>query len=144
MGVIRSAELADGASVLVDTNPLIYLFEGRSLAARFEPLFEDIEAGRLRAVVTPITLAELVTGALRADNEALAERYRQAVTASHGWRIVDLDAEVAMLAARLRLRHRLKLPDALQLASALREGCAAFATHDRDFAGVTDIRFIGL
>ena len=48
-----------------------------------------------------------------------------------------------MLAARLRISHRLKLPDAFQLATALREGCAALVTHDRDFGGVTDIPILG-
>ena len=41
------------------------------------------------------------------------------------------------LAAQLRAQHRLKLPDALQLATALEAGASAFVTHDRDFSGVT-------
>jgi len=44
---------------------------------------------------------------------------------------------------RLRLVHRLKLPDAIQLATAVHEGCAALVTHDRDFAGVTDLPILG-
>jgi predicted nucleic acid-binding protein len=43
---------------------------------------------------------------------------------------------VASLAAQLRVQYRLKLPDAVQLASALQIGAAALATHDRDFSAV--------
>jgi predicted nucleic acid-binding protein len=139
-----SSQLVDGVTVLIDTNPLIYFFEGSSQAARFESLFSDIEAGRIHALVTPITVAELVTGPLRAGKEALAERYRQAVTSSASFSLREIDVDIAMLAARLRLRHRLKLPDAIQLAVAVQEGCAALITHDRDFGGVTDIPILGM
>jgi len=48
-----------------------------------------------------------------------------------------------VLAARLRLRHALKLPDAFQLAVALEEGSAALVSHDRDFGTVSDIVILG-
>jgi predicted nucleic acid-binding protein len=35
------------------------------------------------------------------------------------------------------VQHRLRLPDALQLACALETGAAALITHDRDFKRVT-------
>lgn len=129
----------DGASVLVDTSPIIYLLEGSPLFGRFASLFEAVDSGRISALVTPITLAEVVTGPLRAGKDALAERYRRAISASRGWSLCELGAEVAMLAARLRLRHKLKLPDAFQLAAAIHEGCHALVTHDRDFSSVKDV-----
>jgi predicted nucleic acid-binding protein len=144
MGVIATARVPDGATVLVDTNPIIYVLEGNKLGASFRPLFEDIDRGRIRALVTPITVAEVVSGPLKAGKEALAERYRRAITGSAGWSVRDIDADVAVLAARLRLRHALKLPDALQLAVALQEGCYALVTHDRDFSKVTDLPILGM
>lgn len=142
--MILGADLPDGTCVLVDTNPIVYLFEGSPLADPFKPLFDAIDAGRLQALITPITLAEIATGPLKAGKEALAERYRHALTASPGWTLRALDADIAVLAARLRLRHRLRLPDALQLATALHEGCAALVTHDREFRAVTDLPILGL
>jgi predicted nucleic acid-binding protein len=143
--VVRlEAEIPEGAAVLVDTNPIIYVLEGSRLAARFRSLFAAIDEGRIRAVVTPITVAEIVTGPLKAGKEALAERYRHALTQRSGWDVRDIDVEVAVLAARIRLRHKLKLPDALQLSAALSAGCHALITHDRDFAGVQDLPILGL
>jgi predicted nucleic acid-binding protein len=144
MAINLAKRIPDGATVLVDTNPLVYLFEGNRLAAQFEPIFADIESGRIQGLITPITLAEIVSGPLQAGKEALAARYRQALTASFGWSLRELDADIAILSARLRLVHRLKLPDAIQLATAVHEGCAALVTHDRDFTGVTDLPIIGI
>jgi predicted nucleic acid-binding protein len=141
--VKRDVEVPDGAIVLVDTNPIIYVLEGSPLAARFEPLFARVESGHIRALVTPITVAEVVMGPLKAGKEALAERYRRAITASRGWSVREIDADVAFLAARLRLRYKLKLPDALQLAIAVTEGCFALVTHDRDFSSVTELPILG-
>lgn len=139
-----AARVPDGASVLVDTSPLIYVFEGHRLGAAFAPIFRDVDSGRIQAIVTPITLAEILSGPFRTGREELAESYRRALTMGAGWTLRDIDAEIAVLAARLRVRHRLKLPDAMQLAVAAREGCHAIVTHDRDFGSVEDIVLLGV
>lgn len=136
MGVTLREQVPDGALVLLDTNPIIYLLEGHALAVPFLSLFADIDAGRIQALVTPVTLAEVVAGPLKVGKEALAERYRAALTATTGWSLRDIDADIAMLSARMRLQYRLKLPDAIQLAVAIHEGCHALVTHDRDFGHI--------
>ncbi len=136
-------QIPDGAAVLMDTNPIIYVLEGNARASRFRAIFEDIDSGRIQGVITPITLAEVVTGPLKAGNDALAERYRRTLSQSPTWTVRDIDADVAVLAARLRLRHKLKLPDAIQLAVAIHESCYALVTHDRDFASVTELLVLG-
>lgn len=138
------ADIPDGATVLLDTNPIIYTLEGSSLAKRFRALFASIDEGRIQAVITPVTLAEVVSGPLKAGKEALAERYRRALTDNPGWTLRAIDADLAMLAARLRLRYKLRLPDALQLSAAVSEGCHALVTHDRDFSSVTELPILGV
>ncbi len=58
---------------------------------------------------------------------------RALLTAGPRFTLRALDADLAVLAARLRIEHRLRLPDAIQLAAALSECCDALVTHDRDF-----------
>jgi predicted nucleic acid-binding protein len=65
------------------------------------------------------------------------------MTASEGFSVRDINADTAMLAARLRLRHALKLPDAIQLATAVQSGCFALISRDRDFRNVTDVLVLG-
>lgn len=82
--------------------------------------------------------------ARRLPGEALAERYRQAITESNGFCVRDTNSDIAMLAARLRVRHSLKQPDAIQLATAVHAGCFAMVSRDRDFGRVKDILILGM
>lgn len=128
------AGLPAGARVFVDTAPIIYVLEDRAPhAARFAGLFDAAARGELHVVISPVTLAEVLVGPLQAGQEALAQRYERALGVFEG---VPITSAVAAQAARLRVRYRLKLPDALQLACALAAGVQAFVTHDRDYAAV--------
>jgi predicted nucleic acid-binding protein len=102
-------------------------------------LFELHAAGRVRFALTTITIAEVLTGPLQSGDDALARRYRAVL---ESWRVVELDAGLAEDAARLRARLKLKLPDAIQAASALGVNADALATHDRDFTRLTALRVI--
>ena len=134
------ASLADGAVVLVDTAPIIYVLESKAkLAQRFEPLFAAHGEGRIALAVSTVTIAEVLAGPFTAGEEALARRYRAVL---ESWRVVDLTSEVAEQAARLRAKYRLKLPDAVQLASALIVNAEALVTHDRDFGKVRGLRIL--
>ena len=88
-----------------------------------------------------MTLAEVLTGPLGARDEVLAERYRATLKS---WFVVDLDAEIAESAARLRAACKVKLADAVQAASALAVGADALVTHDRDFSALRDLRVLGV
>ena len=126
--------LREGATVLVDTAPWIYLLEDHAeFAPRFVGLFEAAERGQIQLALSTVTLAEVLTGPFKAGQTALAKRYE---TAMGTYQVVPLSAAVASLAAQLRVQYRLKLPDAVQLASALQIGAAALVTHDRDFSAV--------
>lgn len=126
--------LSVGATVLVDTAPWTFLLQDHTeLAPRFMGLFEAAERGQIQLALSTITLAEVLTGPLKAGQTALAKRFETALCA---YQALPLSASVAALAAQLRGPYRLKLSDALQLASALDMGAAALVTHDRDFSGV--------
>lgn len=56
-------------------------------------------------------------------------------------RVVDVDAGLALDAARMSLAHRLAMADALILATARRFG-ATLWTQDADFEGLPDVRYV--
>ena len=140
MESLDAALLPIGALLLVDSAPIIYILEGSAFAARFTPLFQRHARGELRLAITTVTLSEVLTGPLKAGEEALAKRYRAILEA---WQVVDLDSDIAESAARLRAKYGLKLPDAIQLASALAINADALITHDRDFSRVRGVRVLG-
>lgn len=140
MEALDADALPAGALVLVDSAPIIYVLEAHPrFAKRFAPLFGRHASGGIALAVTTITVAEVLTGPLAAGEEALAKRYR---TALESWQVVDFNIDIAEQAARLRTAYRLKLPDAIQLASALAINAEALVTHDRDFGRVRGVRIL--
>jgi len=138
MEALDVAILPRAALVLVDSAPIIYTLEAHAkFAARFAPLFQRHANGEIALAVTTVTIAEVLTGPLRAGEEALAKRYRAVLEA---WQVVDFTCDIAESAARLRGKYGLKLPDAIQVASALSINADALVTHDRDFGRVTGMR----
>lgn len=140
MGPLDLSGLPERALLLLDSAPIIYVLEGHPrLGARFRPVFEAHGAGEVRFAVTTLAVTEVLTGPLQRGDEALARRYRAVL---ESWQVVDLDADIAEGAARLRATLRLRLADAVQAASALALDAAALVTHDRDFSRVRSLRVI--
>lgn len=140
MGPLTLKDLPVGSLLLVDSAPIIYFLEAHpKFASVFSPMFERQADGDLSFAVTTITIAEVLTGPLRSGSEALAERYRAIL---ESWQVVSLTAQLADSAARLRASLRLKLPDAIQAASALAINADALVTHDRDFSRVCSLNVL--
>lgn len=140
MEPLDSDALPNGALVLVDSAPIIYLLEYHpKFAARFRPVFDRQAAGEIVFAVTTIAIAEVLAGPLGVGQEVLAKRYRSVM---ESWQVVPLSTEIAESAARLRGNLKLKLADAVQVASALAIGADALLTHDRDFSAVKSLRVL--
>jgi predicted nucleic acid-binding protein len=134
------SSLSTGALVVVDTAPIIYCLEGHpKLAQRFLPLFERQAVGEIAFAVTTLTIAEVLTGPLGAGRDELAASYRSVM---ESWEVIALNADIAESAARFRGSLKLKLPDAIQVASAIAVGADALASHDRDFRKVKTLRIL--
>lgn len=140
MELIEHASIDDGALLLVDAAPIVYVLESNPrFAGRYVDLFERHAAGALSVAITTVTIAEVLAGPIAAGNEGLVKRYR---TTLDSWQVVELTADIAEGAARIRVSARLKLPDAVQAASALAIGADALITHDRDFSRLAGLRVI--
>ena len=132
--------LSPGCKVLVDTAPFIYMLEDHPVfAPHFVGLFEAAAAASVQIALSAITLAEVLTGPYRAGQAALAQRFEKTLLT---YEMVPVSAEIAVQAARMRAHYRLKLPDAIQLATALDIGAEALVTHDRDFARVKGLTIL--
>lgn len=140
----RLEEIPDGAVVTVDSAPIIYYLQDHpTFAARFSPLFDAATEGKLTLTISTITLAEVMAGPFAAGNEVVAMQYREVLCQSPGWQTVPVDEEIAAEAARLRARYRLRLPDAIQVATAITSRAWALVTHDSVLAKIKDIRVLG-
>ena len=139
-----STALANVRELFLDTAPIIYHVEG-NLA--YQPLtdqiFQAIQAGTLSAVTSSITLSECLVHPYRRGDMALAQKFRDAITAGVNTRYVGVDA-VAEQAAEVRAHYNLKLADSFQIAAAIAAGCGAFLTNDSTLKRVSGITILVL
>ena len=139
-----SDDLGPGA-VAIDTAVCIYFIEEHPhFAPLIAPLFEDADRGRRELVTSALTLLEVLVVPYRAGNRLLAERYEALLTRSRGLRMIELTRATLRGAALLRAATGARTPDALQLATALGAGCAAFVTNDRRLPPVPGLRVVQL
>jgi predicted nucleic acid-binding protein len=132
--------IGNGDLVLVDSAPLIYLLDDHpEFASRFEGLFEAYEQGQVQIAISTIAIAEVLAGPFKHGQDVLAKRYE---TALCGFEVVPVSQDIAVTAARLRAATGLRLPDALQAATALQIGAVALVTHDRDFSRLEGLRVL--
>ena len=137
MAIEDLCNLPTRGRLVIDSAPIIYVLEEHPVfAARFLPVFERAESRDYELVITTITLAEVLAGPLRHGDEAVAEACRDTLSAPPVWRVVDLTADIAHRAARIRGRTGLRLPDAVQVATAIETSSVGLVTHDRDFAAL--------
>ena len=137
MAIEDLCNLPTRGRLVIDSAPIIYVLEEHPVfAARFLPVFERAESRDYELVITTITLAEVLAGPLRHGDEAVAEACRDTLSTPPVWRVVDLTADIAHRAARIRGRTGLRLPDAVQVATAIETSSVGLVTHDRDFAAL--------
>jgi predicted nucleic acid-binding protein len=131
--------------LLLDTNAFIYFLDGEQpYYDVLLPVFRRIQAGNLSVIVSVITEAELLIRPERDDNQAARERIGDLLS-EDGIYVVSVDRRIARRAAALRGRTRMKLADAIIVATALETDCDAIVGNDGEWAGkVTDIPFVHL
>ena len=76
---------------------------------------------------------------MRVGDASLARRYEKAL---ESFDIVPVSLDIAKTAARLRAAFGLRLPDALQAATAIECQAAALVTFDRDFSRLSGVRVL--
>ena len=142
MGLIR--DLGRGP-VGVDTAIFIYFIEEHPrFLPLIEPLFREVDAGRIELLTSALTLLEVLVVPYRSGDHLLAERYEAILTRSRGVRMQDISRGHLRAAAQLRAATGLKTPDSLQLVASLAGGCTVFLTNDRELPPVPGIRILQL
>ena len=118
---------------VVDSSGWLEYFADGPNADFFEEALRDSDA----LCVPAITVYEVFKVVLRQRGEDKALRV---VAHMHRGRLVDLDADLSMSAARLSLHLGLPMADSIILATA-RAHHATLWTQDADFEGLEDVRY---
>jgi predicted nucleic acid-binding protein len=118
---------------VVDSSGWLEYFADAANAGFFAPAIENT-AG---LVVPSLTIFEVFKKLLGQRLEA--EAYLATAAMQQG-RVVDLDADLSLEAARLSLEFKLPLADSIILATA-RAQQAVLWTQDADFMGISGVKF---
>jgi predicted nucleic acid-binding protein len=128
------SEKIKGKQVYLDTNIFIYAFEGfPAYTSVLRKFFTAIDQGKFVSFTSELTLAELLVKPLLDKNEQLADSYINTLQTTSVLVLLPVAREILIAAAKIRAEYhqRLKLPDAIHLASALLHGCQTVLTNDR-------------
>jgi predicted nucleic acid-binding protein len=117
--------------VLIDTSVWIYHFEQHpELGAAASQIVESLEEGEYRGVASELTLLELTVRPLQRGRQDVADDYEVLLDYFPNFELEPISREILLEAAALRARQRLRTPDAIQLATALRTGATLAVASD--------------
>ena len=120
-----------GQRLYIDTNIVIYAIEGlANYAAQVQPLLTAMNAAEVLVVTSELTLAETLVGPIKTNNLLIQQTYRSFLTTTAVLEVVPISRRILEEAAQLRATSKLKLPDAIHLATALQSQCDSFLTND--------------
>ncbi|MCW5968715.1 MAG: PIN domain-containing protein [Blastocatellales bacterium] len=129
----------------LDTAPIIYFIEANpGYDGLVTEIFQRVNQGAPKGVTSVITLSEVLVQPIRQQNLPLQQEYRDLLLTSQNLQTYEISAAIAESAAILRVRYRLRTPDALQIATALDTGCEAFLCNDTGLRRVTELRILVL
>ena len=132
-------------SIFIDTAPFIYYIEEyEKYIETVDPLFSYISQGHITAYTSLITLIEVLTKPIEEKDKRLVYKYEELLTDSKGLILTDMDKNIAVESAKLRVKYRIKIPDAIQVTSGLVNGAKAFITNDSNLKKIKEIKVIVL
>ena len=118
---------------VIDSSAWLEYFANGPNASFFAPAIEKTTD----LVVPSLTLYEVFKRILQQRDEGAA---MQAVAVMQQGRVIDLDASLALIAARLSTERKLPMADSVILATAAVHG-AELWTQDADFKGLTGVHY---
>jgi len=132
-----------GLRICIDTAPFIYFIEKNpKYLSMLRPFFAEINAGKIDALTSTITLLEVLVLPFKTKNESLAEKYREILLYAEGLTTFEIFHEVSELSSKLRAKYSIRTPDAIQIAVGIIYGADAFLTNDSSLKKVNDIRVV--
>jgi len=87
---------------------------------------------------------EVLVHPYRTGNDVLAERYREILLHSDNLVTFEISHEISEMASRVRAKHSVRTPDAIQIAVGVFHEAKVMLTNDSDLKKVNDIEVLVL
>jgi len=126
--------------IVLDTNVLgSALIEGDPLRETALRFLDAVDRGGHTVYLPTVVVAELGVAFLQTGSTAEWAAFMALLRQGQRYRSLPLDLDLADAAARIRSRHRLKLPDAIVAASAVSAGADLLVSDDPDLRKVKGV-----
>jgi predicted nucleic acid-binding protein len=124
--------MAMPGAIYIDANIIIYAIEGHvAFAGVLAKLVAGVEAARVDAVTSELTLAEVLVGPLRRGIPAGCVAFEIMPAPGSSLKTLPIDRHVLRHCAAVRARSSTRLPDAIHIATAELSKCRYFLTEDQ-------------
>jgi len=126
--------IPSGSKILLDSMTVIYFLEQHEQYGELaRQVFQRIEAGDLRGLMTSLVFAELLVPLYRSEKAGTVRQFVDVLSHYRHLNILEVSTEISMEAARLRARYGLRTPDAIHGATALLGQADGILTNDKNF-----------
>ncbi len=119
----------------IDSNIFIaYLSKEEGYYSFSENTFKQLDKGAISGVFSSIMYSEVISISKNPKSGEIIQRFVD----HFGKKLVEVpsDKNICLLAAEIRAKHNIKLPDAIHLASAIETKTDIFVTADKKLLGV--------
>ncbi len=135
--------LKNVSKLAFDTAPIIYFVEANpDYDTLVTAVFERVEKEKIIGITSVITLCEVLIHPIRNNNANLKKQYFEILQNSSDFQTKQITFSIAEIAAELRANYNLRTPDALQIATALENGCDAFLCNDKGLKRVRELEIL--
>lgn len=121
----------------------IYHFEvNKSYGEIVKQLFLELQKNKLTAVTSAITFAEILSLEKLQKDRILFEQTKTRLRQTPNLEIIPVDETISEIAAILKYKYSIALPDAIQIATGIASGQEAFITNDRGLQKIKEIKVV--
>lgn len=128
--------------VALDSNIFIYYFETNpNFVGTIDLIFKKLAANKLQAVTSMISLIESLSYPSPPD---VLKGIMESFQIIPNLQVLEVNKEIALKAAEIRRKYKFKLPDSVQIATAISAKAQVFITNDYRLKSFKRLKIIPL
>lgn len=140
---MMNASFAAVKTVAIDSMCFIYHFEANpKYGPLVQRIFSLVAAGKMSAFTSVVSVAETLSVSLLPSKPEARVYYKERFLEMKNLKLIDVDLDIAEQAAAIRSNYKLKLGDAIQLATAFNNNAQLFITNDKQFKQIKEIKIM--
>ncbi|UCF08888.1 MAG: PIN domain-containing protein, partial [Thermoplasmata archaeon] len=110
--------------LFIDTNVFVSILNKERNYQASKDILDSIHKGKHTGITSAICIAEVLSGFYSKGEKEKGDRFLADVKLIENLSIIDVDIGIAKEAAQIRAKYKLKLPDAIIIATCMAHGCS--------------------